>query len=397
MATRAFKSGVVVAALSQPFIPAGTADSLAGNLTISETLNGQFKAGQFICVTILPRTSNGARTQDTFIKTSTTNDLPIITTNSASGLLTSSVGTPGCSPTLFQYGYYGGSYGVGYPVVPNPGASFSFNVSQQSFGTLGVITISNIHLITTADAPLGPVLVDVMGSGSSSTGSTTSSGRVYSVGDSTTGTTGLNTTILTTAFNTLAAGAIVTITGTTSPAIDGTYVVQSATASTITVNLLTPATAGIEVTAGTFSSVTGGGSGAVAFETVVSNAQIGTAPATSNIPGIAFVTQTALGATKVGPFSNATKVAKLGTYETWRFAGGSRLAGKIVTIWVATKSASGAWSAFTKLTSRLADSSGNAFFWWKTSSKAWISVRAQYPGDANYFLSWSVARQARWL
>jgi hypothetical protein len=135
------------------------------------------------------------------------------------------------------------------------------------------------------------------------------------------------------------------------------------------------------------------------FDQFVSNAIVGTAaaPGTSGLTGIAFITQTALGATKVGPFSNATKVAKLGKYETWRFAGGSRLAGKTVTIWVATKSASGVWSAFTKLTSRLADSTGNAFFWWRTSSKAWISVRAQYPGDATYFLSWSVARQARWL
>jgi hypothetical protein len=140
---------------------------------------------------------------------------------------------------------------------------------------------------------------------------------------------------------------------------------------------------------------TGGGT-QITFHSTVSNATIGTAPVTG-VTGISFITQTALGATKVGPFSNTTKVAKLGKYETWRFAGGSRLAGKTVTIWVAKKSASGVWSAFTKLTSRLADSSGNAFFWWRTSSKAWISARAQFPGDATYILSWSVARQARWL
>jgi len=62
-------------------------DALAGNLTISETLNGQFKPNQFICVTILPRATNGTRTQDTFLKTTTTNDLPVISTNAASGLL----------------------------------------------------------------------------------------------------------------------------------------------------------------------------------------------------------------------------------------------------------------------------------------------------------------------
>ena len=154
-ATRAYKSGVVVAAVAQPAIPAGTADSLAGNLTISETLNGQFKPNQFVCVTILPRAANSVRTQDTFIKSTTTNDLPVITTNSASGLLASSVAVPGC-PVQFNTS--------SFTTAPTPGASFSFSVNQQSFGgTLGMITISNIHLITTADAASGPVLVDVMG------------------------------------------------------------------------------------------------------------------------------------------------------------------------------------------------------------------------------------------
>ena len=284
-ATRAFKSGVVVAAVSQPAIPAGTTDSLAGNLTISETLNGQFKPGQDICVTILPRTSNGARTQDTFIKTATTNDLPVITTNSASGLLTSSVATPGCPPNLFNF-YFGGT-----PFLPNAGSSFTFAVNQQSFGgTLGVITISNIHLITTADAVNGPVLVDVMGD------------------------------------------------------TDG---------------------------------------GAVQFESVVSNASIGTAAAVTTAGS-------ALGATKVGPFTVSTKVAKLGKYVTWKFSGGSALVGKTVQIWVATKNSAGTWGAFKLLTARTVDASGNAYFWWKSSSQAWISVRAGYQTTL------SVATQARW-
>ncbi len=296
MATRAFKDSVIVAAVSQPFIPAGTADSLAGNLTISETLNGQFKPGQLICVTILPRTSNGVRTQDTFIKTANTNDLPVITTNSASGLLTTVV-TPGCAPTFrVNEGFFG-------PFLPNPGASFGFMVSQQSFGTLGVITISNIHLVTTADAPNGPVLVDVMGN-------------------------------------------------------------------------------------------TGGG--AVAFESVVSNARIGVEPATPGTPGgtanAITTTGTALGATKVGPFTiTPTKLAKPGQYVTWKFSTGSALVGKAVQIWVATKNSAGKWSAFAPLTTRRVDTSGNAYFWWRTSSKAWISVRA------GYLTTLSVATQARWL
>ena len=155
-AVRAFKSGVVVAAVSQPLIPKGSADSLVGNITITETLNGQFKPGQDICVIILPRTSNGLQIQDTILKTATTNDLPIITTNAASGLLASSVAAPGCT---------GFDSNLALGVVPTLTNSFEFAVSQQSFGTLGQITISNIHVITTADAPNGAVLMDVSGDG----------------------------------------------------------------------------------------------------------------------------------------------------------------------------------------------------------------------------------------
>ena len=108
-------------------------------------------------------------------------------------------------------------------------------------------------------------------------------------------------------------------------------------------------------------------------------------------------TATALGATKVGPFSSSTKVVARGKYVTWRFAGGSTQAGSIVQIWVATKNANGTWGAFTRLTSRLADASGNVYFWWRSSTSKWISVRAFYVGDATHSASWSVARQARWL
>jgi len=152
-AVRAFKSGVVVTALSQPTIPQGTADSLGGKIQISETLAGQFKPLETICVAILPRASNAIRTQDTLLKLATTNDLPIITTNGATGLLVNSVATSGCS----EYDDFNSIFGVTADLTN----SFSFTVQQQAFGTLGQITISNIHFITTADAPTGPVLLGV--------------------------------------------------------------------------------------------------------------------------------------------------------------------------------------------------------------------------------------------
>lgn len=138
-AVRAFKSGLDVVALSQPVILQGTTDGLAGNIKVTETLAGQFKVGQTICVTILPRTSTtfpNAR-QDTFLKTANTNDLPVVSTNVASGLLASRTSTS------------------------NTTACFAIN--QQASGTLGELTISNLHYTTLADAPFGAVLVSVTG------------------------------------------------------------------------------------------------------------------------------------------------------------------------------------------------------------------------------------------
>gem|GEM_PF-5842915 len=148
-ATRAFKSGVVVTALSQPTIPRGSTNSLAGNIKISETLAGQFKANERICVEVQPRASNNF-IQDTFFQQANTNDLPIVTTNVATtGLLVSGV-TPSAATC------------TGSSFTDNR-ARFSFLVTQQAIGSLGEITISNIHMATTADAPVGPVLVRVVG------------------------------------------------------------------------------------------------------------------------------------------------------------------------------------------------------------------------------------------
>ena len=60
----------------------------------------------------------------------TTNDLPVVGTNAASGLLAGGVimGTAGC----------GGNFS-------DSRAVFHFSITQQSFGTLGQITISNIQ------------------------------------------------------------------------------------------------------------------------------------------------------------------------------------------------------------------------------------------------------------
>ena len=140
-AVRAFRSGLNVVAVSQPIIDQGTT-GLAGNITVSETLAGQFKVGQDICVTILPRTSTGAsgggqQRQDTFLATANQNQLPAVSTNVASGLLASRT------------------------TISSTGVCFTIN--QQASGTLGVLTISNLNYTTLADAPFGAILVNVTG------------------------------------------------------------------------------------------------------------------------------------------------------------------------------------------------------------------------------------------
>jgi hypothetical protein len=145
-AVRAFRNTVAVAAVSQPAIARGSIDSLAGNLTITETQAGQLKAGEFVCVEILPHTNSVTTSliSDVFLKTANTNDRPVVSTNSATGLLAGAV-----------------SFGCGDTDETDVFTSFGFSVTQQASGTLGVVTISNIHYITTGDAINGPILVRV--------------------------------------------------------------------------------------------------------------------------------------------------------------------------------------------------------------------------------------------
>lgn len=148
IAVRAFRSGVFVTALSQPTIPKGSADSLGGDITITETLTGQLRNDTWVCVSILPRSGNFL-IQDTFLKTANTNDRPVITATPGSGLVVGPV-YMGCTQDS--------------SLATNTTNSFEFFVVQQAFApNLGKITISNIHYITVADAPNGAVLVNVYG------------------------------------------------------------------------------------------------------------------------------------------------------------------------------------------------------------------------------------------
>jgi hypothetical protein len=151
-AIRAFGNSVSVTASSQPRCDPGATDCLAGNIVVTETSNGQLRAGEVITVNVLPRATT--QRMDVLLQTTSTNQTPIATTNaSESGLLVTPVGVT-CTPSAI--------FGV---VVCN----FAVTVTQQAFGpALGKITFSNIHYVIAADAVNGPVNVNVVGTGGGS-------------------------------------------------------------------------------------------------------------------------------------------------------------------------------------------------------------------------------------
>jgi hypothetical protein len=282
-ANRVFNGAIIVAAVSQPTANQGAIDVLEGNITLTETgaLNGQFRLGEVITLTIVAPSS--ALHNEVFINTTSTADSPIILTNAAaSGLLTTApvVVCPTLLP-LFNL------------------CTITFVVSQQSFGpAAGVITITNVHKNILVDAHNGPV----------------------------------------------------------------------------------------------FEQITGGGGGSTPFQAVVSPLIIGPpAVATSITNG------SALGVTKTGPFTFATKVTPHGTYVTWQAHMSPALAGEKVSVWMATKPIGGTtWSSFAPFSSRVVDASGNAYFYFKSTSARWVSIKFSFAGNSAHSATTSLSRVAKY-
>jgi hypothetical protein len=172
IATKVFRNQVVVTALSQPTIPKGATDALAGNIQVAETGIGQLKNNEQICFEVLPRTSNFTF-QDTYLKALNTSDVPVAT--ASGGLVIGSVtmSASSCNPLQLT------------DLAQNQTVSFRFTVMQQSLDGTGKIVVSNIHYITTADAPNGNVLVNAFGLGVAPTSvqfqSTISNARIGAV------------------------------------------------------------------------------------------------------------------------------------------------------------------------------------------------------------------------
>jgi len=148
-----YRNQVAITALSQPVIAAGATDVKVGDIQVAETAYGQLKSLEYVCVEVLPRSNSDY--YDTFLQGLVTADLPTVVASGGLVVGPVSTSTNGCSST---------SAGLtGYI------KSFNFRVLQQSVAGTGKLVIGNIHVSTTADAPAGPVLVNVWGLGLSNT------------------------------------------------------------------------------------------------------------------------------------------------------------------------------------------------------------------------------------
>jgi hypothetical protein len=128
---RVYKGGVVVTALSQPYIAPGTTGA-AGDITIAETLNGQLTAGEEIWCGVLDSAMN--ENQQIYLSVANSNDLPTVTTNTSSGLIAHVVASQ-------QYS-----------------DGFTIEVDQQAYApSLGVITVQNIHYSVVSGTTTGPI------------------------------------------------------------------------------------------------------------------------------------------------------------------------------------------------------------------------------------------------
>jgi hypothetical protein len=135
-AVRAFRNQPVVAAVNQAVLAAGTTNGLLGNITITETQAGQFKAGDTCNVEIEEGANPAGNSQVVQFLSGLTADRPLVGTNTGSGLLVGAV------------------TGIDED-------EFDFSITQQAVGTLGVITISNMHVRVLGDAFNQTVLVTV--------------------------------------------------------------------------------------------------------------------------------------------------------------------------------------------------------------------------------------------
>jgi hypothetical protein len=91
-----------------------------------------------------------------------------------------------------------------------------------------------------------------------------------------------------------------------------------------------------------------------------------------------------------GPFTPDTKISALRKYVTWQANLGPAASNRTVAVLVAVKKADGTFSAFNRLTGRVADASGIVTFSWRESTPKWLAVRFAFDDIL------TIPSQARW-
>ena len=131
----------------------------------------------------------------------------------------------------------------------------------------------------------------------------------------------------------------------------------------------------------------------VFFHSTVSNATIGVA---APLPTLKINATSALGNNPTSGYTTKTpKVQVVGKYITWKFTGGTALAGQRVNVLVAQR-INGAWGGPKYFVSRTADANGIVTFIWKSNSALVVNARVQWPGSASFAVSTSPALGAHW-
>jgi len=368
-AVRAFKSGIVVSAASQPYIAPGTTGA-AGNITIAETANGQLSTYDYIQCQIVSTASD--RNQQIYLSTANSNDLPVVSTNSSSGLVAQ----------------LGGTWSGG----------FWLWVSQQAVApNLGVITISNLHYTVASGTATGPVNVECSGGNKLTSSILNIQPENYYLGSS----------HPKQPVNGGPGWACVTTSGTALSrdwaAISfeqpneewayldypGYYCDYASTPGTQMWDVYLSRTTYVGESVTQF-----GGQGA--FDQFVSNAIVGTAPVPAAKPALSIGAYSALGLRPTSGYTTKSlKIQTKGQYVTWKFTGGAALAGQRVVILV-VKGVGGVWGAWNPLTVRIADANGIVTYYYKSTTAGSISVRAEWMGSATYGDSLSPARGVTW-
>jgi uncharacterized repeat protein (TIGR01451 family) len=104
----------------------------------------------------------------------------------------------------------------------------------------------------------------------------------------------------------------------------------------------------------------------------------------------------AVGVTRVGPFSSATKIPRVGQSVSVHWVLSPRLSGQLIGVEIAIKAADGSWGPWIRVTGRLTNDNGVVTFFIRSTRSQWLSIRSRFAGGEHVTPSVSPAVQIRW-